>query len=146
MSKRWIVVADSSKARIFNAPAGEKLEELETLTHPDSRLSDGEMRRDRVGLDMNTGSLGRHGLEPSSDPKKDEARIFSRIVADVLAKAHGRQKYQQLGIFAAPAFLGLLRDQLSKPVANSLFLEIPKNISTLSPEEIQKHLKAELNK
>lgn len=146
MSKRWIVVADSSKARIFNAPVGEKLEELETLTHPDSHLPGAEMKRGRVGMAMDSGSQGRHGLEPSADPKKDEALIFARMVAEVLDKAHSQQKYQQLAIFAAPAFLGLLRDQVHKTVAQAIFLEVPKNIAALSASEIQKHLRTELDK
>ncbi len=146
MKKRWIVVADSSKARIFNAPVGGKLDELETLTHPESRLPEQDMSRDRPGLAQDGGGHGRHGLEPSSDPKKQEAQIFSRIVADVLDKAYGDRRFEQLGVFAAPAFLGMLRDQMSKAVASSVFLEVPKNISALTALEIQKHLNAELDK
>ena len=144
--KRWIVVADSSKARFFNAPAGGKLEELETLTHPQSRLPEQDMSRDRPGLAMDGGGQGRHGLEPSSDPKRQEAQIFSRIVADTLDKAHGQQKFQKLALFAAPAFLGMLREQMTKAVAGTIFLEVSKNISALSVSEIQKHLLAELDK
>lgn len=146
MKKRWIVVADSSRARIFAAPQGRNLEEVETLTHPESRLPEQDMSRDRPGLALDGGGQGRHGLEPSSDPKKQEAVIFSRIVADVLDKAHSRQEYDQLILFAAPAFLGMLRDQMTKAVAGALLLEVPKNISALTAPEIQKHLKAELDK
>ena len=146
MKKRWIVVADSSKARIFNAPIGGKLEELETLTHPESRLPEQDMSRDRPGLALDGGGHGRHGLEPSSDPKKQEAQIFSRIVADMLDKAYGDRRFEQLGIFAAPAFLGMLRDQMSKTLAGVVFLEVSKNISALTAPEIQKHLTAELDK
>lgn len=146
MKKRWIVVADSSKARIFNAPVGGKLEELETLTHPESRLPEQEMSRDRPGLSLDGGGQGRHGLEPSSDPKKQEALIFSRIVAEVLEKAYGDRRFEQLGVFAAPAFLGMLRDQMTKTVAGTVFLEVPKNISAQTTLEIQKHLAAEMDK
>ncbi|PTN37698.1 host attachment protein [Desulfonatronum sp. SC1] len=146
MRKRWIVVADSSKARFFNAPVSGKLEEVETLTHPESRLPGQDMCRDRPGLALDGGGHGRHGLEPSSDPKKQEALIFSRIVSDMLDKAHGDRRFEQLGVFAAPAFLGMLRDQMSKAVAGAVFLEVPKNISAQTTPEIQKHLAAELDK
>lgn len=146
MTKRWIVAADSSRARIFHAPRGGKIEELETLTHPESRLPEQDMGRDRPGLALDGGGQGRHGLEPSADPKKQEAAIFSRIVADVLDKAKGRQEYDELILFAAPEFLGMLRNQVSKAVAAVLVLEVPKNISALTVQDIQKHLAAELDK
>lgn len=141
MQTRWIVAADSSKARIFKLLPGRKLEELETLTHPQSRLTERDMVKDRPGLSMDKGSEGRHGLEPSSDPKRQEAVNFSRIVAAKLDKDRSLQKYHELIIIAAPAFLGMLREQLSKQVAQVIVREISKNISALSLAEIQDHLK-----
>ncbi len=140
MPNRWIVTADKSKARFFKSLPGKKLEELETLTHPASRLNEKDMASDRPGLSMDKGSEGRHGLEPSSDPKRQEAVIFSRIVAAKLDKARSLQQFQELIIVAPPAFLGMLREQLSKQVTQSVTREIPKNIAALTPDEIQKHL------
>ncbi len=141
MQTRWILAADSSKARIFKVLSRNKLEELETLTHPESRLSDKDMSSDRPGLSMARSGERRHGLEPSTDPKRQEAVNFSRVVAANLDKARSLQKYQELIIVAAPAFLGMLREQLSKQVEQCIVREVPKNISALSPAEIQEHLK-----
>lgn len=141
MNTRWIVAADSSRARIFKALPGNKLEELETLTHPRSRLADRDMASDRPGQSVDRGGEGRHSLEPSTDPKRQEAVNFSRIVAAKLDKARSLQQYQELVIMAAPAFLGMLREQLSKQVEQSVIREVSKNISALSAEEIRKHLK-----
>ena len=146
INKRWVVVADSSRARIFHAPKGAQIEELSTLTHPESRLPEQDMGRDRPGLSLDGGGQGRHGLESSADPKKQEAAIFSRIVADTLDKAKARQEFDELIIFAAPEFLGMLRNQVSKGVASVIILEVPKNISALTVPEIQKHLAVELDK
>jgi len=143
MKTRWIVAADSSKARIFKAVPGKKLEELETLTHPEGRMSERDMASDRPGLTMERGGERRHGLEPSTDPKRQEAINFSRIVAGSLDKARSLQKFQELIIVAAPAFLGMLREQLSKQVEQAIVREISKNISALSPEDIQEHLRKE---
>jgi protein required for attachment to host cells len=142
MRTRWILAADSSKARIFKVLPKNKLEELETLTHPESRLSDKDRGSDRPGrLSVDRGGERQHGLEPPTDPKRQEAINFSRIVATNLDKARSLQKYQELVIVAAPGFLGLLREQLSKQVEQCVVREIPKNISTLSPAEIQEHIK-----
>jgi protein required for attachment to host cells len=141
MQTRWIVAADSSKARIFKAMPGKPLEELETLTHPESRLADRDMASDRPGLTMERGGERRHGMEPSSDPKRQEAVIFARQVAGNLDKARSLQKYQELIIVAAPAFLGMLREQLSRQVEQTIIREISKNISALSASEIQAHLR-----
>jgi len=141
MQTRWILAADSSKARIFKVLSKNRLEELETLTHPEGRLSDRDMASDRPGLALARSGERRHGLEPSTDPKRQEAINFSRIVAANLDKARSLQKYQELVIVAAPAFLGMLREQLSKQVEQCVVREVPKNISALSPAEIQEHLK-----
>lgn len=140
MPTRWIVTADKSRARIFKALPDKKLEELETPTHPQSRLSDKEMASDRPGLAMDRGGEGRHGLEPSSDPKRQEAVNFARILAARLDKARSLHQFQELMVVAAPAFLGMLRDQFTKQVAQSVIREIPKNIAALAPEEIRRHL------
>jgi protein required for attachment to host cells len=141
MQTRWIVAADSSKARIFKAMPGKPLVELETLTHPESRLADRDMASDRPGLTMERGGERRHGMEPSSDPKRQEAVNFARQVAGNLDKARSLQKFQELIIVAAPAFLGMLREQLSRQVEQTITREISKNISALSPSEIQAHLR-----
>jgi protein required for attachment to host cells len=142
MRTRWILAADSSRARIFKVLPKNKLEELESLIHPESRLPDKDRGSDRPGrLSVDRGGERQHGLEPSSDPKRQEAINFSRIVAASLDKARSLQKYQELVIIAAPSFLGLLREQLSKQVEQCVIREISKNLATLSPAEIQEHLK-----
>ncbi|MES9844878.1 MAG: host attachment protein, partial [Candidatus Sedimenticola sp. 6PFRAG5] len=50
MSAAWIVVADTSRARIFSAdkPAS-SLVEIQTLAHPESRLHEGDLVSDKAG-------------------------------------------------------------------------------------------------
>ena len=52
MSNICVVVADSSRARVFTAdkPAG-PLNEIETLNNPEGRLHEGDLVSDRGGRD-----------------------------------------------------------------------------------------------
>jgi protein required for attachment to host cells len=50
MATKWVVVAESSRARIFAfLQAGLAMEELEGLTHPASRAHERDLISDRPG-------------------------------------------------------------------------------------------------
>ncbi|MCW8855424.1 MAG: host attachment protein, partial [Gammaproteobacteria bacterium] len=52
MSTTWVVVADSSRARIFTAETSTSaLQEIETLAHPEGRLHEQALSSDLPGKD-----------------------------------------------------------------------------------------------
>lgn len=143
MPKTWILVADSSRARLFMADtASSPLVELETYTHPASRQHEQEITSDLPGKQKGRGLNGSaaHAMTQETDPKHQEAINFSREVAHNLNKAHSKNRFRQLIIVAAPNFLGLLRDNLSDSTRRSLTLQLDKNLTQKNPEEIRKHL------
>jgi protein required for attachment to host cells len=140
MKLTWILVADSSRARIFTADTpSSSLEEIEDFSHAEGRLHDREMTTDLPGRIKSTGGGG-HAFEQPTDPKQHEADNFAHSVAQYLEDAHNANKFEHLLIVAAPSFLGLLRDQLSEPVKKRVRFELNKDISMLSAADIREHL------
>jgi protein required for attachment to host cells len=140
MSKTWIVVADTSRARVFFAdtPAA-ALTEKTTLTHPASRLHEGDLISDRAGRDRDPGG-SRHSKEGKVDAKHEEANRFADEICNLLESARSTGELEKLYIIAAPEFLGLLRKHLPGPLQKLVTGAIPKNLSTHDPAEIRKSL------
>ena len=144
MSQIWVAVADSSRARIFEAetPAS-SLKEIQTFAHPEARLHEGDLTTDRSGRDTNS-SAGSHGFGTENQAKEEEAQRFASMVCSNLETACKQGNFKKLYIIAAPAFLGLMRKHRSNQVKNLLVDELPKNLATKDPETIRSHLPAYL--
>lgn len=140
MKLTWILVADSTRARIFTADTpSSPLEEIEDLSHVEGRLHDREITSDLPGKIKSVGGGG-HAFEQPTDPKKHEADTFAHRVAQYLEDAHNANRFEQLLIVAAPTFLGLLRNQLSEPIKRLVRFELDKEITRLNAAEIRRHL------
>ena len=142
MSKTWVVVADTSRARIFQAdkPVG-PLSEVDTLVHTESRLHEQELTTDRrPGRNSNGNGGTGHSMGHETDPKRQEGIRFAKHVSQYLDEAHNDRRFERLYVVAAPAFLGDLRHSLAKPVAGAINGEVAKNVTRLSASDIRQHL------
>lgn len=124
----WVLVADEGRARILELrePDGE-LEEVEELTDAAAHADDADLRRDAHGRRAGGSSAASTMQSASENKLQIEAERFARRVADHLAQAHRRQRYERLRIAAAPAFLGRLRKQLDDEVKATLIGETDKD-------------------
>jgi protein required for attachment to host cells len=111
----WVVVADGSRARIFETP-GLKLElrEIEDL--------------------INAAPSG-----PTLSEK--DRQKFAKTVADRVEQGRLHHRYQRLRFAVEPKFLGLLRERLSEQTREMIFEEINEDLSALDAREIQAHLR-----
>ena len=141
MDNIWILVADSSQARIFNAETrSSQLNEMQTFSHPEGRQHEQNLSSDLPGRQADKSSPSHHGLSDRTDLKKHEAIGFSKQIALHLDESRKNQDYNQLIIVAAPSFLGLLREQLSSATSKLITLELDKNLGKESAESIRQHL------
>lgn len=142
MKATWILVANNANARIFTAETpSSSLTELEGFSHGLSRLHDRELTTDLPGKIKNTGGIGGgHAFEQPTDPKKHEAQVFAQELADYLETAHNHDKFRQLLLVAEPSFLGLLRDELTNAVKNTVVFELDNNLVKADAAEIREHL------
>lgn len=141
MSKKWIVVAENSRARIFamegpHAP----LRELEDLSHPESRLPVRELKSDRTPRLFRGRGRDHHPVQPNVDPKQQEALYFAKQVSDRLEEARTKGEFEELVLIASPAFLGMLRGHLSNATLRCVAKTIDKNLVQLSEAELRGYL------
>jgi len=140
MNKTWVVVADTSRARIFSAktPAS-KLQETETLTHPASRLHPGDLVSDRQGRDRNAVN-GSHNMGQETETKEEEAVRFATEVCNRLEQGRIKSQFDKLYIVAAPSFLGQIRKQQTPALKKVIAGEVAKNMALMGAVEIKKQL------
>ncbi|WP_027369843.1 host attachment protein [Desulfovermiculus halophilus] len=139
--KAWVVVADSSRARIFGAKArGGGLTELEVMYHPESRLKDSELQTDKPGRMYSMQGEFRSATE-QTPARKIEAERFAQGLAEYLDKKHHEKHFERLVLAASPTFLGQLRNECSDRLSKAVVNEINKDLSNLEKaEEIRKRL------
>src|SRR4051794_21082580 len=113
----WLLVANSSIARIFKIEKRHELTEIKVLEHPESRLRNLDLVSDKPGRDFESAGAGRHALEPKVLPKRQEFAVFAKSLADYLETARNQGEFETLYVAASPALLGLLRQSLHPNIA-----------------------------
>ena len=141
MGTKLILVADSSRARLFTAEkAYAGLNEIETFSHPEGRLHEQAMSSDLPGKHAGSAGSGSHTYQEETEPKEQEMIDFAKRLTGHLDELVNKHKVKQLSIIAAPSFLGILRKNLSEQTDKLVDFELDKNLVTHSVDDIQKHL------
>lgn len=129
MADVWILVADGSQARIYAARHRRGPYELVTsLAHEASRLHARDLGTDVPGRVHDRFGPARHSLEGSHQLKNEEKQRFAREIAALLADGLRQKKYVELVVMAGPAFLGILRESFTRPVAAAIVAEVDKDL------------------
>lgn len=137
MEKTWVVVADSSHARIFQVrDAQHSLEEIEDMANPLGRADNRQFQSD-ANAQFFSPEGARHTYQPSEDPVEHEVHQFARQLAHRLDTAAAQNKFQHLCLLAAPKFLGLLRDSLNRTTRKLVIAESNKNFAAFPRPEIE---------
>lgn len=140
MNAAWVVVADTSRARIFSVEnAFSPLVEIQTLSHPEARLHSGDLVSDRPGRDRSNGSRS-HDVGHMAEIKHDEAVRFASEVCATLESGRARGHFNKLHVIAAPSFLGLLRKHQPQPLQKMVATEISKNLTCKDVATIRSNL------
>lgn len=141
MALAWVLVANQSQARLFEADkrAGE-LHELEALIHPESRLKGRDLESDAPGRTFDSGGEGRHAMGNSSELHRLNGRKFAREIAHALEQGRAAGRYEKLYIVAEPQMIGGLREALKAPTRAAIAGETGKNLVGCEVEEIRAQL------
>jgi protein required for attachment to host cells len=137
----WIVVADSSAARIFRAeePDG-ALTELESIAHPEGRMLARELTSDLPGRAFDSAGQGRHIVESQMGPRQQAALDFAHFLAKRLDKARVQREAERLALVSPPDFLGLMRKALTVETRRMVVLELDHNFVKLPVKELRERL------
>ncbi|MCC5793386.1 MAG: host attachment protein [Chromatiales bacterium] len=141
MADTWVLVADSSAAHVYSGKhLRAPLKRIESMEHEASRQRGVELMSDAPGRVHNRFGPGRHSLDPREQIRSEEAQRFARDLAARLASAHHEGRFDRLVIMAAPAFLGVLRTVLAKPLLDVLVAEVPKNLVDHDVADVEAHI------
>ena len=137
----WIIVADSSRARIFSmADVRSPLSEITDMLHPASRVREHNIGSDRQGRTFDSKGSGRHAKEGDVSIKKQEAINFSKEIAAYLDIERNKNRFEKLVLIAPPEFLGLLRKELSNSTKQRISREIGKDLTQRDAEHIRQEV------
>ncbi len=139
MTQTWVLVADGSRARLFNRLKNRQLEELEVLVAPEGRLHEGDLVSDRGGHVDSVGGRG-HDVGTDRSAKEHEAVNFAKRLAARLEEGRVASQVDRLVLVAPPKFLGHLRSSLSGPAAGMVALTIDKELTQLPVDKLAEHL------
>lgn len=141
MAQTWVVVADSARARVFevtdDAPA---LKEVATFTNPEGRMSQKELRHDRLPRVNESVGRARHAIEPHTSLKQKSTDQFVRLLRHELEQGRVAHSYKNLVLVAAPRFMGALHGGLDDAVRKCVVAEVKRNLTPMSPAKIREHL------
>lgn len=136
----WVVVANSSRAKIYKLEKIKELKELQRLEHPESRLHARDLVTSPQGRAFESMGMHRHAMEPTTSPQKLEFMTFARSLCEHLEAARLHGDFDSLYLAASPSFLGLLRQYMSTQVAESVKKEIDKDMTNMPPKQLGEYL------
>lgn len=143
MGKQWVMVADRTRARIFETDGDlDKLNEIEDLMNPEGRFSDAEFHHDARGRFYGKGDRQHsHTSQPRVSKAMYDEENFSHQLAMFLDQGCAMHRYDSLIVVAPPAFLGILRKQLSDQVDKRIVKQLNSDISGYAPQQVSAYLK-----
>lgn len=141
-STTWIVVANSSHAKIFRLIKFPKIEEFASMNHPESRLHNQDLEGRKPGRNFQSGGTTRHAYQPETEPKEVEMDKFAKSLSDYICAAHQKGDFSRLYLMASPFFLGLLRQHLNLTTQKTIVAELAKDMTERSTSEIEQQLSA----
>jgi protein required for attachment to host cells len=137
----WVVVADSSRARIFETielPA--PLRELEDLVQPEARMPERMLQSDRPGRAFESVGGARHAMSAQSGPRVVSRLKFAQRIAERIDRGLAEGRFRRLALVAPPAMLGAMRGALSVHCKAHCELELASDIAHLPRVQIERHL------
>lgn len=142
--KKWILVADGARARIFEClGTGRDIEIAETNRFEEHHPPSHEIGRDRPARVHDSVGPGRHAVEPKVDPHRQMEVEFAGHLADLLNERLAAGDYDSLLIIAAPEMLGNLRKALNEPVRAKVIAELAKDLTHATNIDVVRHLQEE---
>ena len=142
MKHQWILIANSSIARLFSRDAlNDPLIPVATMSHPQSRARTAELAGDRPGREATDNSSGANRYEPHTDLRRKEHQHFAREICERLDKGLADGEFGALFVFASNPFLGELKAHIGEALGKHVKMAIDRDLSSMGLAEIEEHLR-----
>ena len=141
--KTWVLVADGARARIF-AKGHKKLKNVMGQDFVGENLPDRDLTADKPGRGFESNNPTRHAYEPRTDWHQYQKHLFAKELCAILEKANENSDFDELILISPPKTLGDIRDQLGKQILAKITVEIPKDMTKISEQDLIHFLDREL--
>ncbi|WP_071672695.1 host attachment protein [Nioella nitratireducens] len=133
----WYVVLNSHRLRILRElprPGDAAGPEI-TWHSPQRHLR--EALHDRPTRSFSSAGDGRRsGVEPGSDPVREDERMFLRQVFGLLGEERDRESYDSLVLFASPEIMGLWREMVPDRLNRLVTRDLVRNFVRLTTPDL----------
>jgi|688.fasta_scaffold257227_2 protein required for attachment to host cells len=141
MRTTWILIANSSTARIFQAAKTTKdMKLICEIDHPESREKAVNLVSDLPGRYRKSSSSPLSVYEEPTNPKQVEVERFAHQLAHELNEGRNLNKYHDLIIIAPAHFQGLLNKTFNTHVKNLITITLDKDYTRLKQHELLNYL------
>jgi protein required for attachment to host cells len=141
VTKTWIVIADGARAKVYqNNGPGTGLHEPRFPEMVGAHEPSKDINADCPGRMQSAPGGALHSVDYPSDPHREQKRIFARDVAEFFKLRQREKAFDDLVIVAPAKTLGDLPELLDKSVASHLKIEVAKDLTQFSAQELPKHL------
>ncbi len=148
MEQTWVLVANSSEARLFEMDKyARKLSLLDAIDHPESRKKDADLSSDRSGHFQGEHSGASHGaFNEATSPKTYEHERFAMELADILDEGRNDNRYGRLVVVSSPRFRGMLNKHLNNQVSKMVWNHVDKDYTQVHERDLLSKLTPHLKK
>lgn len=150
MATTFIVAANASRARIFSqASLRDPLEEIADLVNPEAREREQDFMTDET-MAQRSADRSRHSVgqpttgsdyQPRTTPHQAEAQKFAQEIATFLDDAHNAGRFDKLCVMASPEFMGVLRQKFATRMGKVETMEITKDYTRESAQQLRERLR-----
>ena len=137
MKPTWIVIADGSRARLFEqVQPGERWRELRAWVNPTARLRTQSLAFDQMGR-ASKGHPGATSFVPRTTPRQREHRRFAQELARHLDLGVRSGQCDGLVLIASNALLGEIRQALPAQAAKRVRWSAPLDLTSYTGRELE---------
>jgi len=141
----YIYVADRARVRCFAAswPGATQWKEVMSIEFAEGAQHARDVVTDGPGT-FGERYGGHHGGEAQTDHRHQSADRFAAQIVDHMEKSRSNNEFGKVAIVAPPLFLGAWRNKLPSPLEQMVILELNKDYTSSSMDEIAEHVCAKL--
>jgi len=141
MALAWVLVANQSHARLFEAAQRSgKLDELQSMVHPESRLKGRDLESDAPGRSFDRMGHASRSMGNPSELHRRAGANFAREIAHTLERGRQEGRFEKLYIVAEPQMVGSLRDVMTSSTRAAIAGETGKNLVDSDTDQIRAQL------
>lgn len=145
METTWILVANSSEARLFSF-GNDGFKRISEFSHPQSRAKGQTLTTDRPGHYQSTNIGTAHGAyAETTDPKEYESEQFARELVQQLEHGRTTNQFGRLILVAPPHFHGMLNKHINGRLGKMINGHVDKDYTKVTDDNMLESLQSQVH-